>query len=100
MQAFLDVGFIIREDIMKYQWRTKSTREKWEGLSKVAEECWIDIPKKERKGRYTDFLLLYHEHLFIFRKPEKDEKLDKFKESMKWWENSFSAGIAKAKSPA
>jgi len=25
-----------------------------------------------------------HEHLFVFRKPEKGEKLDKFKESMKW----------------
>lgn len=89
MQAFLDVGFILREDVMKYQWRTKSTREKWEGLSRVAEECWVDIPKEGRKGRYTDFLLLYHEHLFIFRKPEKGEDVRKFKGSMKWWENSF-----------
>jgi len=70
---------------MKYQWRTKSTREKWEGFSKVAEECWVDIPKEGRKGRYTDFLLLYYEHLFVFRKPEKGEKLDNFRASVKWW---------------
>ena len=85
MQAFLDVGFILREDIMKYQWRTKSTREKWAGLSKVAEKCWVDIDKKGKKGRYTDFLLLFHEHLFVFRKPEKGEDLSPFKASMKWW---------------
>jgi len=85
MQAFLDTGFILREDVMKYQWRTKSTREKWEGLSKTAEECWVDIPTEYKKGRYTDFLLLFYEHLFIFRKPEKGEKPDKFKESTKWW---------------
>ncbi len=32
-----------------------------------------------------NFLLLAHEHLFVFRKPEKDEKLTNFKESVKWW---------------
>jgi len=85
MHAFLDVGFILREDVMKYQWRTKSTREKWEGLSKVAEECWVDIDKKGKKGHYTDFLLLIHEHLFIFRKPEEGEDLSALKGSMKWW---------------
>jgi DNA modification methylase len=86
MQAFLDVGFILREDIIKHQWQTKTTREKWEGLSKIADECWVDISKeKTNKGKYTDFFLLYHEHLFIFRKPEKNEDIKKFKESMKWW---------------
>lgn len=85
MQAFLDVGFILREDIMKYQWQTKSTREKWAGLSRVAEECWVDIDKEERKGRYTDFLLLFYEHLFIFRKPEKGEDVSRLKGSMRWW---------------
>jgi len=89
MQAFLDVGFILREDVMKYQWRTKSTREKWEGLSKTAEKIWVDIDKKEKKGHYTDFLLLIYEHLFVFRKPEKEEDISEFKGSMKWWnENS------------
>lgn len=85
MQAFLDVGFILREDIIKYQWKTKTTREKWGGLTKVADICWVDIDKKARKGYYMDFYLLYYEHLFVFRKPKKDEKLNKFKESMKWW---------------
>lgn len=84
MQAFLDVGFILREDIIKYQWKTKTTREKWGGLTKVADECWVDIDKKARKGHYMDFYLLYYEHLFIFRKPEKDEDTRKYKESMKW----------------
>jgi DNA modification methylase len=85
MQAFLEAGFILREDVMKYQWKTKSTREKWQGLSKVADECWVDIDKEERKGRYTDFLLLSYEHLFIFRKPEKEEDLSELAGSMKWW---------------
>jgi len=84
MQAFLDVGFILREDIIKCQWKTKTTREKWEGLSKIADECWVDIDRTTKKGRYTDFYLLYHEHLFIFRKPEEEEDLKKYKDSMKW----------------
>lgn len=29
-----------------------------------------------------NFLLIMHEHLFIFRKPKKDENLSKFKYSM------------------
>jgi DNA modification methylase len=65
MQAFLEVGFILKEDIIKLQWKMKSTREKW-------------------SGKY-DFYLIAHEHLFVFRKPEKNEKLNGFKESMKWW---------------
>ncbi|MCL7388372.1 MAG: DNA methylase [Thaumarchaeota archaeon] len=84
MQVFLESGFILREDIIKHQWKTKTTREKWEGLTKVAEECWVDIDKKSRKY-YMDFYLLYYEHLFIFRKPEKNENLHHFKDSMKWW---------------
>jgi DNA modification methylase len=65
MQAFLDVGFILKEDIIKIQWNTKTTREKW-------------------KGTY-EFYKIAHEHLFIFRKPGKNENLEKFKESIKWW---------------
>ncbi|MBC7081406.1 MAG: methyltransferase domain-containing protein [Thermoplasmatales archaeon] len=65
LQSFLDVGFILREDIIKLQWKMKTTREKW-------------------KGKY-DFLLIAHEHLYVFRKPEKGEKLNRFKESTKWW---------------
>ncbi|MGQ9788131.1 MAG: DNA methyltransferase [Candidatus Hadarchaeaceae archaeon] len=65
LQSFLDVGFILREDIIKMQWKMKSTREKW-------------------RGKY-DFLLIAHEHLYVFRKPETGERLSQFKESMKWW---------------
>ena len=65
MQAFLEAGFILREDVIKKQWKMKSTREKW-------------------RGKYN-FLKIVHEHLFIFRKPEKNEKISKFKNSMKWW---------------
>jgi len=85
MQAFLDEGFILREDIVKYQWKTKTTREKWGGLTKGADVCWVDIDKEARKGYYMDFYLLFYEHLFIFRKPEKGEESDKFKDSIKWW---------------
>ena len=65
MQAFLDAGFILKEDIIKLQWHMKSTRERW-------------------GGRY-DFYKIAHEHLFVFRKPEKGEKISKFKDSVKWW---------------
>ncbi len=67
LQAFLDVGFILREDIIKRQWKMKSTREKW-------------------RGRNYDFYLLAYEHLFVFRKPEIGESLIPFKESVKWWD--------------
>jgi len=83
MQAFLDVGFILREDIVKYQWKTKTTREKWGGLTKVAEECWVGIDKKAKKY-YMDFYLLFYEHLFVFRKPEDGENLHLYKDSIRW----------------
>jgi len=66
MEAFLKVGFILKEDIIKHQWRCKAT------------PFWL------KKSIQYNFLLLMHEHLFIFRKPEKDEDLSKFKESMYW----------------
>lgn len=65
MQAFLEVGFILKEDIIKLQHNMIGT-----------------IPWKRWS---QDFHLIAHEHLFIFRKPDKDEDLKKFKESMKWW---------------
>lgn len=65
LEIFLSAGFILREDIIKLQWKMKSTREKW-------------------RSKSYDFLLLAHEHLYIFRKPEKGEKLSSFKYSMKW----------------
>ncbi len=67
MQAFLDVGFILKEDVIKHQWRCKAT------------PFWL-----KRSIEYN-FLLIMHEHLFVFRKPGEGERLERFKESMKWW---------------
>ena len=67
MQSFLDVGFILKENIIKIQHNTKTA------------------PLWEKMSIKSNFLLLMHEHLFVFRKPERREKLNKFKESMKWW---------------
>lgn len=66
MSAFLDAGFILKEDVIKVQWNTQTER-KWRRFSK------------------NNFLLLMHEHLFIFRKLGPDERLSKFKFSGKWW---------------
>lgn len=32
-----------------------------------------------------DFYKIAHEHLYVLRKPEKDEKGLKYKMSKKWW---------------
>jgi DNA modification methylase len=66
MQSFLEVGFLLRENALKLQWKMKSTRERWAG------------------SRY-DFLLLAHEHLFIFRKLADGESRSQFRESAAWW---------------
>ncbi len=67
MEVFLDAGFILREDVIKRQWHTQTMRGRW------------------KESYDHDFLLIFHEHLFIFRKPGKGENITKFKESMKWW---------------
>lgn len=67
MNAFLSAGFILKEDVIKRQWRCKAT------------PFWL------KKSMEYNFLLLMHEHLFIFRKPGQEENPKKFKESMKWW---------------
>jgi len=66
LMSFLEAGFILREDIIKLQWKMKSTREKW-------------------FGKKYDFYLIGHEHLYVFRKPEAGERVTRFRESMKWW---------------
>ncbi len=66
LMGFLEAGFILREDIIKLQWKMKSTREKW-------------------FGKKYDFYLIGHEHLYVFRKPDAGEKTTRFRESMKWW---------------
>lgn len=66
MQEFLNAGFILREDIIKLQWNTKVTRERW-------------------MGRELDFYRIAHEHLFIFRKPADASEYNKLRLSVKWW---------------
>ncbi|MDO9098112.1 MAG: DNA methyltransferase [Candidatus Methanoperedens sp.] len=66
LMSFLEAGFILREDIIKLQWKMKSTREKW-------------------FGKKYDFYLIGHEHLYVFRKADEGEKVTRFRESMKWW---------------
>ena len=66
LQAFLSVGFILKEDIIKIQHKTMATREKW-------------------RGHRYDFYKIAHEHLYVFRKPEIDEKTSSLKYSKAWW---------------
>jgi hypothetical protein len=51
--------------VIKLQWKMKSTRESW-------------------FGKNYNFLLLAHEHLFIFRKLGEGESKKKFKHSVGW----------------
>lgn len=64
VMQFLEEGLILKEDIIKLQWKMKTTREVW------------------RKGQH-DFYLIAHEHLFVFRKPLEDEDLTAYKYSVK-----------------
>jgi DNA modification methylase len=66
LQAFLSVGFIFKEDIIKIQHKMMTTRQKWRGHS-------------------YDFYKIAHEHLYVFRKPAQDEKTTALKYSKKWW---------------
>lgn len=50
MQKFIDVGFILKEDIIKHQWNCKST------------------PFWNKKSLDYNFFLIMHEHLFVFEK--------------------------------
>lgn len=79
MEQFLESGFILKEDIIKIQWNTKVTEQRWKPLTKTTCECWVEECSKGR-----DFYLIAHEHLFIFRKPKKNEDINKYRLSMKW----------------
>lgn len=67
MQVFLENGFILKENIIKIQHNTKTA------------PLWM------KKSIESNFLLLMHEHLFVFRKPSKEEKVRDLAESAKWW---------------
>jgi len=66
LEVFLQENFILREDVIKIQWHTQTMRGRW------------------KESYNHDFLLTYHEHLLIFRKPDIDEDTSKFKDSMIW----------------
>jgi len=59
MRIFLEAGFIIKEHIIKVQHNMLGT------------VAW--------RRRRNDFLLLAHEHIFVFRKPESYGELRKFR---------------------
>ncbi|MCX7667884.1 MAG: DNA methyltransferase [Atribacterota bacterium] len=64
LQKFLCNGFILREDIIKVQHNCRST------------------PRWKRRIEKYNFLMIMHEHLFVFRKPRSNENLKKFRFSM------------------
>lgn len=51
MNKFIDAGFKLKEDVIKQQWKCKTT------------------PYWAQKSKDYNFLLIMHEHLFIFEKP-------------------------------
>jgi len=63
MQRFLKTGFILKEDIIKVQHNCTTTR------------YW--------GAQERDFLLIMHEHLFVFRKPHQKENMNPYKDSLK-----------------
>ncbi|MFH0999850.1 MAG: DNA methyltransferase [Bacteroidota bacterium] len=65
LQRFLNVGFAIKEEIIKTQHNCTSSK-RWEASANK----W-------------GFYLIMHEHLFVFRKPEKNENRNKIKWSLK-----------------
>ncbi len=64
MNQFLNAGFALREDIIKAQHNCSSNK-KW-----------------NNPNRKLDFFLIMHEHLFVFRKPARNENLNSIKYSI------------------
>mgnify|MGYP000459830154 CR=1 FL=1 len=65
LQILLDTGFILKEEVVKIQHKMKTTREVWQ--------------KQHRR----DFLLIYHEKLFILHKPSNKREYRKYRYSRK-----------------
>ena len=65
LQVFLEEGFVLREHIIKVQHNMNGTRK------------WV--------GRNRGFLLIKHEHIFVFRKRRNGESPRKNVKSAKWW---------------
>jgi len=65
LEAFLSEGFALREHIIKVQHNMQGTRK------------WIK--------RNDGFLLIAHEHIFVFRKLASESEKKVYKHSMKWY---------------
>lgn len=63
MEKFLEASFVLKEDIIKLQHNVFTNRNRW-------------------SKSYYDFYKIMHEHLFIFRKPKKEEKLPKMSSNL------------------
>jgi len=61
MRRFLKAGFLLKEDVIKVQHNCSTTRY-WSAQDK-------------------DFLLIMHEHLFVFRKLNQNKEKNIFKDS-------------------
>jgi hypothetical protein len=66
LAEFLEAGFVLREDVIKLQHHTKTTRERW-------------------RGHEYDFYKIAHEHLYVFRKLTEGEAVGDYRYSTKWW---------------
>ncbi len=64
MEEFLKAGFVLKEDIIKQQHNCRAT------------SYWASNLKK------FNFLLIMHEHLFVFRKPSPKENMADYKNSV------------------
>ena len=60
LKEFIDVGFVLLEDIIKVQHKTTSDRGRW-------------------RGTRQNFYKIAHEHLFVFRKPENGSELKRLR---------------------
>lgn len=63
MEKFLDAGFVLKEDVIKLQHNVFTNRGRW-------------------RKPYYDFYKIMHEHLFIFRKPKRGEKIPKLSSNL------------------
>ncbi|MBI4393340.1 MAG: hypothetical protein HY556_06035 [Euryarchaeota archaeon] len=83
MQAFLEGGFLLKEDVIKVQHNTKGTPENWKAerydFHKTADA------RRRRGPSAPKVREIAHEYLFVFRKPEDEEDAKEHKLSRKWW---------------
>jgi DNA modification methylase len=63
--AFIAAGFVVHENIIKYQHKGQGTKVFWERRQRRL----IEAREGEQYDRTRDLLLIAHEYLFIFRKP-------------------------------